>query len=73
MSERKGGSMAEEKTTATRRAKVDEGETIAEAPGPITPEHESGSWEQTLADNEHLEKLPSRVATQKKIEERANA
>ena len=22
----------------------------AEAPGPITPEHESGSWEQTLED-----------------------
>jgi hypothetical protein len=24
----------------------------AEAPGPITPEHESGSWEQTLEEQE---------------------
>lgn len=27
-------------------------ESDAEAPGPITPEHESGSWEQTLAERE---------------------
>lgn len=64
--------MAEEKTTTSRKAKASE-ETVADAPGPITPEHESGSWEQTLADREYLEDLPSRKATREKIEERANA
>lgn len=29
----------------------------AEAPGPISPEHESGSWEQTLAEQEARDKL----------------
>ena len=29
----------------------------AEAPGPITPEHESGSWEQTARENEAREAL----------------
>lgn len=31
-------------------------ESDAEAPGPITPEHESGSWEQTLAERGAKEK-----------------
>ena len=31
-------------------------ESDAEAPGPITPEHESGSWEQTLKQQEAREK-----------------
>lgn len=31
-------------------------EVDAEAPGPITPEHESGSWEQTKAEQEAQEK-----------------
>ena len=31
-------------------------EVDAEAPGPITPEHESGSWEQTKAEQEAREK-----------------
>jgi hypothetical protein len=28
----------------------------ADAPGPITPEHESGSWEQTLEEQEARDK-----------------
>jgi hypothetical protein len=31
-------------------------EVDAEAPGPITPEHESGSWEQTKREQEAQEK-----------------
>jgi hypothetical protein len=34
----------------------EEAESVAEAPGPITPEHESGSWEQTLAEREAKDK-----------------
>lgn len=29
----------------------------ADAPGPITPEHESGTWEQTEAEQEARDKL----------------
>jgi hypothetical protein len=59
--------MAEEKSS--RKAKSDEpqperevaespedAQSDAEAPGPITPEHESGSWEQTLAEQEARDK-----------------
>jgi hypothetical protein len=36
------------KSTSTTKLKVSD----ADSPGPITPEHESGSWEQTLAAQE---------------------
>jgi hypothetical protein len=34
----------------------EEAQSDAEAPGPITPEHESGSWEQTKREQEAQEK-----------------
>jgi hypothetical protein len=46
-----------EKQKETREGISDLKPSDAEAPGPITPEHESGSWEQTLAEQEARDKL----------------
>lgn len=54
--------MADEKPTpkpapkkddrASHKDAPDMSPSDAEAPGPITPEHESGSWEQTLDEQD---------------------
>jgi hypothetical protein len=46
-----------EKQKEKREGIADLKPSDAEAPGPITPEHESGSWEQTLAEQEARDKL----------------
>lgn len=50
--------MAEKKERAKERDKdaPDLEPSDADAPGPITPEHESGSWEQTLEEQKAKEK-----------------
>ena len=52
-------SAATSKASGKERAKdtPDLSPSDAEAPGPITPEHESGSWEQTLKEQEARDKL----------------
>jgi hypothetical protein len=52
-------SKAEDEPTQRAREVAEtpeDAQSDAEAPGPITPEHESGSWEQTLAEREAQEK-----------------
>lgn len=51
--------MAEEAKpkTAAAPTKAASSESVADAPGPISPEHESGSWEQTAKVDEARDAL----------------
>jgi hypothetical protein len=52
MSEEKAKPSAKPATKNAPREPDEKKPSDAEAPGPITPEHESGSWEQTQEEQE---------------------
>lgn len=49
--------MADDAPKAKAPAKAKSSESVADAPGPISSEHESGSFDQTIKENEARDAL----------------